>query len=362
MATILFTGFPGFLGSALLPRVLARDEGDAAVCLVQSKFARLAEDRRREIESDHPETAGRILLVEGDITEAGLGLDNGAVPARSVRQIYHLAAVYDLAVKRPVGMKVNVEGTRRVLEFAAECGSLERLHYVSTCYVSGRWAGAFTEDDLEKDQSFNNYYEETKFLAEVDVQQAMRAGLAATVYRPAIVVGDSRSGATQKYDGPYAMIRLLMRQPLIAMAPVIGDPSMVRVNLVPSDFVVDAIAHLSGEPNSAGKVYQLADPAPLTVDELLDEIGRAIPRRIVKVPTFLSIAKPTLEWVPGAAWLTGIPPDSIDYFVHPTHYTCANTVADLAGTGIAAPPFPSYVGRLVEFIKQHPEIGAAGMS
>jgi thioester reductase-like protein len=362
MATILFTGFPGFLGSALLPRVLARHEGDEAVCLVQAKFARLADARRSEIERDHPQTAGRIQLVEGDITEAGLGLEDSVELSRSVREIYHLAAVYDLAVKRPVGMKVNVEGTRRVLELAADCAALERLQYVSTCYVSGRWAGVFTEDDLEKDQSFNNYYEETKFLAEVDVQQAMRDGLPATVYRPAIVVGDSRTGATQKYDGPYAIIRLLMRQPFIAMVPVIGDTTMVRVNLVPSDFVVDAITHLSGEAVSAGKVYNLADPSPLTVDELLDEISRAIPKRIIKVPTLLSLAKPALEYLPGAAWLTGIPPDSVDYFVHPTHYTCANTLADLAGTGIAAPPFPSYVDRLVGFVRQHPEISAAGMS
>ena len=360
MADILITGFPGFLGSALLPRVLKRAEGDTAVCLVQAKFADLAEERRREIERDHPDTAGRIRLVEGDITEAGLGLDNGA--GRSVREIYHLAAIYDLGVTREAGMLVNVEGTRRVLEFAEECGALERLQYVSTCYVSGRWAGVFAEEDLEKDQSFNNYYEETKFLAEVDVQRAMRSGLPATVYRPAIVVGDSRTGATQKYDGPYAMIRLIMRQPFIALTPVVGDPTMVRVNVVPSDFVVDAIAHLSGLSASGGKVYQLCDPSPLTVDELLDEIGRAIPRRIVKVPTFHSVAKPMLEYVPGAEWLTGIPPDSVDYFIHPTHYTCANTLADLDGTGIAAPPFPSYIDRLVEFVREHPEIDSAGMS
>ncbi len=362
MADILFTGFPGFLGSALLPRVLARAKNDTAVCLVQAKFAAAAEQRRREIERHHPDTAGRIRLVEGDITKAGLGLENGSADTSSVREIYHLAAVYDLAVKRDVGMLVNVQGTRRVLEFAADCGDLERLQYVSTCYVSGRWAGVFSEDDLEKDQSFNNYYEETKFLAEVDVQRAMRSGMPATVYRPAIVVGDSSTGATQKFDGPYAMIRLILRQPFVAMAPVVGDPTMVRVNLVPSDFVVDAIAHLSGLAEATGKVYQLSDPAPLTVDELIDEIARAIPKTVVKVPTFASIAKPMLEYVPGAEWLTGIPADSIDYFVHPTHYTCANTLADLEGTGIAAPPFPSYVDRLVEFVRHHPEIGAAGMS
>ena len=362
MAKILFTGFPGFLGSALLPRVLKRAEGDEAVCVVQSKFSSLAEARRREIEAEHPHTAGRIRLAEGDITRPRLGLESGNGLESSVREVYHLAAIYDLGVKRPAGMKVNVEGTRRVLEIAASCPSLERLQYISTCYVSGRWAGVYTEEDLEKGQSFNNYYEETKFLAEVDVQQAMKDGLPATVYRPAIVVGDSRTGATQKFDGPYGIIRLILRQPFVAMVPVIGDVTMVRVNLVPSDFVVDAIAHLSGMEVSAGKVYQLADPEPLTVDELLEEISRAIPRRVIKIPTLLSVAKPMLQHVPGAAWLSGIQPDSVDYFVHPTHYTSNNTQADLAGTGIAAPPLPSYVDRLIGFVKQHPEIEAAGMS
>lgn len=362
MADILFTGFPGFLGSALLPRVLKRAGGDRAVCVVQAKFAAAAEERRRQIEERHPETAGRIDLVEGDITRTGLGLENGSATRKAVREIYHLAAIYDLAVTREAGILVNVEGTRRVLELAEECARLERLEYVSTCYVSGRWAGVFTEDDLEKNQKFNNYYEETKFLAEVDVQRAMRSGLPATIYRPAIVVGDSRTGATQKYDGPYAMIRLIMRQPFVAIAPVIGDPTMVRVNVVPSDFVVDAIAHLSGLPRAAGKVYHLSDPEPLTVDELLDEISRVIPKPIIKVPAFASVAKPMLEYVPGAERLTGIPHDQVDYFVHPTHYTCTNTLADLEGSGIAAPPFPSYVANLVGFVRQHPEISASGMS
>src|SRR6185295_13240080 len=104
---------------------------------------------------------------------------------------------------REVGMRVNVDGTRHVLDFAAAQPSLERLHYVSTCYVSGRYQGVFAESDLEKGQTFNNYYEETKYLAEVEVQRRMREGLPATIYRPSVVVGDSTSGATQKYDGPY---------------------------------------------------------------------------------------------------------------------------------------------------------------
>jgi len=120
-------------------------------------------------------------------------------------------------------MKVNVEGTRHMLDFADGCSSLRRFQYVSTCYVSGRYAGIFRETDLSKGQTFNNFYEETKYLAEVEVQEQMRQGLPATIYRPAIVVGDSRTGDTQKYDGPYFAIRWLLRQPGIAIMPVVGD-------------------------------------------------------------------------------------------------------------------------------------------
>ena len=159
MSAILFTGFPGFLGSELLPRLLARSPGDYALCIVQPKFAALARHRAASLEAARPELAGRIRLIEGDITRP---LD---VPAGELREIWHLAAVYDLAVSRELGMRVNVEGTRNVLELARRSPSLERLHYVSTCYVSGRYEGVFAEADLEKGQRFNNHYEETKYLA-----------------------------------------------------------------------------------------------------------------------------------------------------------------------------------------------------
>ena len=94
------------------------------------------------------------------------------------------------AVSRELGMRVNVEGTRHVLEFLASCASFRRLHYVSTAYVSGDATGVFRETDLEVGQGFKNYYEETKYLAEV---LAVKSGLSVTTYRPAIVMGDSRT-------------------------------------------------------------------------------------------------------------------------------------------------------------------------
>ena len=361
MATVFFTGFPGFLGVELLPRVLARRAGDEAACLVQPKFAELARRRAADLAAARPELAGRIRLVEGDVTRPGLGLADPAAAASDVAEVFHLAAIYDLSVARDVGMKVNVEGTKNVLDFAARSGRLSRFQYVSTCYVSGRHPGTFTEADLELGQRFNNFYEETKYLAEVEVRRRMKEGLPATVYRPAITVGDSATGATQKYDGPYFIIQWVLRQMRIAVVPTVGDLS-THVNVVPRDFVVSALSHLAGLEASRGKTYQLADPSPLRVSEMLDELERATGKRLLKIPLTVNVAKGAIRRVPGVYELMRIPADAIDYFVHPTRYDTRNTQADLAGSGIACPPFASYVDRLVEFVRAHPEFGSAAMA
>jgi len=362
MATHFFTGFPGFLGSELVPRVLARCESDEAVCLVQPKFVPLARQRAAEIEAREPHLQGRIRLVEGDITAPGLGLADAAALQRDIAEVYHLAAVYDLSVPRRVGLKVNVEGTRNVLDFAEGCVALSRFQYVSTCYVSGAYAGIFRETDLAKGQKFNNYYEETKFLAEVEVQARMKKGLPATIYRPGIVVGDSQTGSTQKYDGPYFAIRWLLRQPGIAIMPVVGDTTRTRLNVVPRDFVIGAIAYLSGEEKAIGKVYQLADPDPLTIDEVLTAVAKASHRLLVRVPLPVGVAKTLIDWVPLVHRVVQIPSSSIDYFVHPTFYDTTNTRADLAGTDLQVPPLRSYLPTLVSFMKVHPELGSEAMA
>lgn len=355
MASIFFTGFPGFLGSELLPRVVLRTDRDA-LCLVQPKFRALAEERAAQLVKTHPALANRIHLMEGDLTEPLAHVD-----AAEVREIYHLAAVYDLAVPREVGLRVNVDGTRNVLDLAERAPRLERLHYVSTCYVSGRYHGVFTENDLQAGQSFNNYYEETKQLAEVEVRRRM-SRIPATVYRPSVVVGDSAAGATQKFDGPYFVMQWLLRQPRLAVLPVVGRPSRYTFNVVPRDFVVQALTDLSGLTRSAGKTYALADPQPLTVDETIDTIAAATNRTVLRVPLTKGIAKGALRYVPGLYRLMRIPPAAVDYFVHPTSYDTSNATTELAAAGIAAPRLREYAPRLVQFARAHPEIGSAAMT
>lgn len=363
MSAIFLTGFPGFLGSALVERLLERYRQEIAIaCLIQPKFRDLAKQRVAAIAQKQPAWLGRIHLYEGDITLPDLGLTE---QIRSLQQetleVYHLAAAYDLAIARELGMRVNVDGTHHLLRFAENCPNLRRFQYVSTCYVSGRYDGTFAENDLEKGQAFNNYYEETKYLAEVAVQQQSRGGLPATIYRPAIVLGDSHTGETQKYDGLYYIMQWLLRQPPIAFMPLAGNTQNYYANVVPRNFVIDAIAYLSSIEASKGKVYQLCDPNPPTVDDLLALLEQATQRKILRLRLPKRAIEGALKYVPGVYQLVRIKPEAIDYFVHPTRYDCSQTLADLNGTAIACPPISSYIERLVAFMRQHPEITSAAM-
>ncbi|MDN5765136.1 MAG: SDR family oxidoreductase [Humibacillus sp.] len=360
MSTLLMTGFPGFVGSALLPRLLARRPGVQAVCLVQTQHVALARQRVATLTETHPHLKGRLQLVEGDITATDLGICAGA-DLGDVREVWHLAAVYDLAVESGVARRVNVDGTNNVLQFCTSRGSMPRLHHVSTCYVSGSHEGIFGEDDLDEGQVFRNHYESTKWEAEMAVHQAMADGLPATIYRPGIVVGDSTTGATQKYDGPYFLAAFLLRQLRLAAVPAVGDPDRVRVSLVPRDFVVDAMDELSVLDTSVGRTYALTDPDPPTVREVVDTFADHLGKWVVWVRLPLGVTRGLLATVPGMEWLVGFPAESVDYFASPTTYSTTNTRSDLEGSGVVCPPFADYAATLLEFMRTHPEIDSAAM-
>lgn len=360
---LVVTGFPGFLGSQLLPRLLRRRPERAAICLVQPRYAALATRRVRDLEVSDPSLVGRIELVEGDITRPDLGLGPrfGEVAARA-REVVHLAAVYDLEVERALAERVNVEGTRHVLALCRAADDLERLHHVSTCYVSGRWPGVFREDDLDVGQRFNNVYEETKFRSELLVAEARDEGAPATVYRPSVVGGDARTGATQKYDGPYFVLRWLLRQPAwFAVMPVVGDPRSHRFNVVPRDLVVDGIDALAARADTVGGTYALADPQPATVEELLRAFGHATGRRVVRVPLPTSLVRWSLRHVPGLTRLTGIPAAAVDYFTHPTVYTTDRAAPLLASAGVRLPDRAAWIDAMAAFVAANPRVASTAM-
>jgi thioester reductase-like protein len=343
---VLFTGFPGFIGARLIPRLLELAPETTFHCLVQEKFLAPADASVAALGKKHPGTKGRIHLVVGDITAPGLGLAPARARdlAKTLAGCFHLAAVYDLAVARDVGMRINGEGTKNVLEFLAGARAFERLDYVSTAYVSGTAVGTYREADLDVGQRFKNFYEETKFLAEVAVRES---GLPAVVYRPGIVVGNSKTGETAKFDGPYFSLNAMGVLPSPGVFIKVGTGE-AEVNLVPVDFVLEAIARLSTWPGAIGKTYHLTDPRPSTAFAIEEMFAKALGKTFVYVPVPFLVAK--LLFTPGQIQKSfGMPVQSLDYFDHPVHYDAKQATKDLARFRVACPPFTDYAQQLVAF-------------
>lgn len=347
--SVLFTGFPGFIGARLLPRLRELSPGERFACLVQDRFLDLARRELAAIEERHAAARGRLTTVVGDITRPGLALsgEDAARLRRELTSAHHLAAVYDLAVSRELGMKVNVEGTRNVLRFLGEAARFERLHYVSTTYVSGTATGVFRESDLDVGQGFKNHYEETKFLAEVEV---VRSGLPATIYRPSVVVGDSRTGETGKFDGPYFTLTAMEKVPSPGLFLRIGT-GRNPANVVPVDFVIEAIARLSTQREMPTRTYHLADPRPLPVIEVERIFARALGKSFVYVPVPKGVAKAIFRLGPVRRRF-GMPVEILDYFDHPLRFDTSEASRALAAFGLECPPLTDYADRLVSFYLQ----------
>ncbi|MEO6393970.1 MAG: SDR family oxidoreductase [Pyrinomonadaceae bacterium] len=346
--TVFLTGFPGFISGRLIEKLAAA--GSRLLLLVQPALR----DRARREVNDLVERLGiatsHFHLIEGDITLPNLGM-SAADSARAVAEtnvIFHLAAVYDLAVPREIALKVNVEGTRQVNAFARALKDLRRYHYVSTCYVAGKRKGVIRETELDPEAGFRNYYEETKYLAEAEVA-ALIPQLPITIHRPAIVCGDSRTGETAKYDGMYPLMIYLLKSPRLLSIPNLGNRA-VRLNLVPVDWLIESMMALAGDERSIGATVQLADPAPLTTEALFDALANAIgghrsrftvPAPIVYYSLMLPISPP----------ITGLPRSAVPYFFLDQTYDTEISESLLT---VRCPSFTSYVDRLVEYVKAHP--------
>jgi thioester reductase-like protein len=344
--TVLFTGFPGFIGARLIPRLLELQPETTFVCLVQEKFLGMAKKSVEDLAVAHPKTKDRIQLVTGDITSPGLGIASEEANELHARLTgcYHLAAIYDLAVARDIGMRVNVEGTRNVIEFLSDCDKLERFDYISTAYVSGTAIGLYRETDLDVGQRFKNYYEETKFLAEVAVT---KSELPTAIYRPGIVVGDSKTGVTAKFDGPYFSLNAMRKLPSPGVFMKVGSGTS-PVNLVPIDFVLEAIARLSTWEGAIGKTYNLTDPNPLSAFQIEELFSKALGKSFVYAPIPLAVAK--IAFSPSVIQkMFGMPVQTLDYFDHDCLYDATNTLTDLAQFDVSCPPFKDYAQRLISF-------------
>lgn len=351
--TVFLTGFPGFIASRLVKRLAS--EGAHFLLLVQSSFVERARLEIQRIAGETGTPASNFRILEGDITRPDLGLSTpDLLMARDETTIlFHLAAIYDLAVTRDTAMRVNVEGTRSVNRFAQGLSRLQRYHYVSTCYVAGLRQGRILETELKHEAGFRNYYEETKYLAEVEVD-ALKAELPITIHRPSVVCGDSHTGETAKYDGIYYLIIYLLKAPRLLSRFNIGNRE-VSLNLVPVDFVVEGMTALAQDERAVGKTVQLADPNPLTTQELCDNIARVLTGHgsAIRIPP--PLVRMSLN-LPLSPRITGLPYSGVPYFFLDQTYDSTQARELLESHGVRCPSFPAYVKALVDFVMSHPKL------
>ncbi|WP_096434980.1 SDR family oxidoreductase [Alteribacter populi] len=352
MSTFFFTGFPGFIARELVKEIVQEIQNITSMYFLvlepQLQTARLEVEK---LEIKFPEQKGRFHLIVGDITKPSLGLQDEKLKqlTTEVNYVYHLAALYDLAVDRTAAETVNVKGTKHVSRWTATLPHLERYVYFSTAYVSGKREGRIYEKELDKGQSFKNHYEETKFIAE-KVVSSYTSQIPTTIIRPGIVRGHSATGETIKFDGPYFMLNFFDRLGFLPVIPYLGAGN-VDGNFVPVDYVIKATTYLSHISASIGKTYHLTDPSPLRMKEvyrlLMEEyLGK---QPIGTVP--LQSATYFLRYKKMRQWL-GVEKESLAYFTYNAIYDTSQAEKDLEPTGIHVPSFKETLPSMVSYFKQ----------
>jgi NAD(P)-dependent dehydrogenase (short-subunit alcohol dehydrogenase family) len=345
------TGATGFIGRRLIERLLER-KGKIHVLVREDSLARLDESIERWEATCEATVSRRIHPVIGDLRQPLLGLEDQQVSELegTIEHFFHLAAVYDMTASAELDMAVNVGGTTHAVELAGAL-RVERFHHVSSIAVAGAYKGVFDEDSFDEGQRLPSPYHATKFEAELIVREQ---GLVPwRVYRPGIVVGDSKTGEMDKIDGPYYFFKAIqrIRRVVPQWLPLVGL-DLGKTNLVPVDWVASALDHIAHKPNLDGRAFHLACPRSQRVGEVMNEMASAAhaPRFAVSVDKRVLDAIPTaplslLMRVPPlrqARQLTlrelGIPDEVLEHVNLVPSFDTRQAERALAGSGFEHPP------------------------
>ncbi|MEO7335728.1 MAG: SDR family oxidoreductase [Caldimonas sp.] len=357
------TGATGFIGKRLVKALLAR-RGSTVHFLIRPE----SEGKVAALLEFWGVPLGRVVPVVGDLTAPKLGVSSADVKRLKGRidHLYHLAAVYDLSADAESQVAVNIDGTQHVVDFAKAIDA-GHFHHVSSIAAAGLYEGVFREDMFDEAEGLEHPYFMTKHESEKIVRTQTK--VAWTVYRPALVVGDSQTGEMDKIDGPYYFFKLIqrMRQILPPWMPSIGLEGG-RINIVPVDFVVAALDHISHQKGALdGKCFHLVDPQGYRVGDVLDIIGKAAhaPKMNLFVNAALlgfipkSVKKGLMALAPIRRVKTavlkdlGLPEDMLTFVNFPTRDDCREAVAALKGSGIECPRLEDYAWRLWDYWERH---------
>jgi len=356
------TGATGFIGKRLVKKLLER-KGSVVHFLIRPS----SESKVADLREFWGVSAARVVPVFGDLTAKKLGVSADDIKALKgqIDHFYHLAAVYDLEADAESQIAVNIDGTRNTVELAKAIGA-KHFHHVSSIAAAGLYEGVFREDMFEEAENIDHPYFMTKHESEKIVRTECKVPW--SVYRPALVVGDSRTGEMDKIDGPYYFFKLIqrMRQILPPWMPSVGLEGG-RINIVPVDFVVDSLDHISHQKRASGRCFHLVDPMGYRVGDVLDILSKAAhaPKMNLFINAALmgfipkSVKKGLMALAPvrrvyrAIMQDLGLPEDMMNFVNYPTRFDCRDTLAALKGSGIECPNLKDYAWRLWDYWERH---------
>jgi NAD(P)-dependent dehydrogenase (short-subunit alcohol dehydrogenase family) len=351
------TGGTGFIGRFLVHKLL--EHGEPVYLLVRKSGLKKLPALRKTWGVDDK----RVIAITGDLAKPGLGVaaeDLKRLKGK-IDHLFHLAAIYDLAASAEDQQRANIDGTRHAVEFAhaVEAGC---FHHASSIAAAGLYDGVFREDMFEEAEDLDHPYFRTKHLAEGIVRSECKRPW--RIYRPGFVVGHSKTGYIDKIDGPYYFFKLIqkMRNMLPPWMPTIGIEGG-RINIVPVDFVADALNYLAHKKGLDGKCFHLTDPEPYRIGEVMNIFARAAhaPQMTMRInarmfgfipaPILYGIGalSPVKRMVRAVLKDLGIPKDAFDFINWPTRYDNREAAKALKGSGIAVPPLDSYAAKLWDY-------------
>jgi len=368
------TGATGFIGRRLVEGLLANRQGKIYVLVRESSRGRLDDLIEHWAILAGPKAGERIVPVVGDLRRPLLGVEAEQLTELrgKVEHFFHLAAVYDMTAPAERNTAVNVGGTTHAVELARALDA-KHLHHVSSIAVAGDYHGIFDETMFDEGQRLPSPYHRTKFESERIVRE--QAYVPWRVYRPGIVVGDSKTGEMDKIDGPYYFFKAIqrMRHLLPGWVPLVGL-DLGHTNIVPVDWVAGALEHIAHQPNLDGRAFHLTDPRPQRVDDMINELAEAAhaPRFAVSIdkrltdplpkwPLALAGALPPFKQVTNLALRElGIPREVIAHMELVPRFDTHEAAKALAGSSLEQPPpLSDYVARLWDYWEREmePDVG-----
>ena len=357
--TYFVTGATGFIGKFLVRNLLKR-EGTVYVLVRKNS--------QKKLEALYPwwgldEKQKRIVPILGDLGKSRLGVAAADVTKLKgkVAHLFHLAAIYDLSADAASQQTANIDGTRNAVEFA-EAIKAGCFHHTSSIAAAGLYDGTFREDMFDEAEELDHPYFRTKHDSEGIVRDECKTPW--RVYRPGMVVGHSQTGEIDKIDGPYYFFKLIqkMRNALPSWVPTVGIEGG-RINVIPVDYVVDAMDYIAHKRGLDGACFHLTDPEPMRIGEILNMFAKAAhaPQMTMRLNSkmFSFIPSYVLQGIMSVAPVRrarnqilndlGIPKDVFTFINYPTKFDNRDTVKALKGSGILVPRLETYAWRLWDY-------------